>query len=510
MDTLNRLKVNENLQCSDVASYFNEVLRTLEDVHKSNRSADVDALLEKVTEILSLKSESVFYGDILTEIFRFLRNFVAWSVTCQDAVVKNRLLLELAIEQIISLTSLLDMNECSESDLLRLKCAVQFLGNLVTNNSHAKQVIWKKTFPLFRSWLEGRDVSLRKYSAMLFYNCVLDAAVHRDEVLNSHSDGLAIVQLLINCTTKDECEWGLYTIENLLESSTFIDSLYLSVPQDSRLALLDIICEKLAQKSTMDRIPCEIFLFVAKQFEAKADVILTIKENLPNANDAMEPVEVVKFLEVLCLASTKPSYSCHLRECTSLLISSLFLLKSIHVAGKETSNIFTSVERLSLTTRSVENTEMLDHPVNGFKKNLIRLIANLCWRHKVNQDKVRELDGIPLLLDCCKLDARNPFIIQWVVFAIRNLCEDNPENQQLIASMELQGTVDSAVLNEIGVTIELDSEQGKPVLRAANGVSVTREEVADTETKTNDEQKANSATKTREERARDDIRDLMS
>ena len=37
----------------------------------------------------------------------------------------------------------------------------------------------------------------------------------------------------------------------------------------------------------------------------------------------------------------------------------------------------------------------------------------------INISQVREIDGIPLLLDCSPIDANNPIITQWVIFAIR-------------------------------------------------------------------------------------------
>lgn len=51
-----------------------------------------------------------------------------------------------------------------------------------------------------------------------------------------------------------------------------------------------------------------------------------------------------------------------------------------------------------------------------------------------------------------------PVIIQWCVFAIRNLCEDNVENQRLIASMTKRGVVNASVLNQMGLTLEDDAQ----------------------------------------------------
>ena len=55
--------------------------------------------------------------------------------------------------------------------------------------------------------------------------------------------------------------------------------------------------------------------------------------------------------------------------------------------------------------------------------------------------QVREIDGIPLLLDCSAIDERNPFIMQWVIFAIRNLCHGNKENQEQVAKVDSKGII---------------------------------------------------------------------
>lgn len=47
-------------------------------------------------------------------------------------------------------------------------------------------------------------------------------------------------------------------------------------------------------------------------------------------------------------------------------------------------------------------------------------------------------------------------IIQWVILAVRNLCESNEENKSLIASMTKVGVVDSATLREMGLTLDDD------------------------------------------------------
>jgi ataxin-10 len=58
---------------------------------------------------------------------------------------------------------------------------------------------------------------------------------------------------------------------------------------------------------------------------------------------------------------------------------------------------------------------------------------------------------------CCSL-TKLTVIMQWVILAIRNLCENNLENQAVIASMARKGTVDSSVLLEMGLTLHASDE----------------------------------------------------
>ncbi|CAK1542729.1 unnamed protein product [Leptosia nina] len=105
---------------------------------------------------------------------------------------------------------------------------------------------------------------------------------------------------------------------------------------------------------------------------------------------------------------------------------------------------------------SVETVER--HVAFGFKATLVRILANLCWKNQENKRQMRELEVIPVLLDCCNIDARNPLIMQWVIFAVRNLCENCPENQEVISKLTLQGPVDNEVLQEMGLTLHTDSQ----------------------------------------------------
>ena len=68
--------------------------------------------------------------------------------------------------------------------------------------------------------------------------------------------------------------------------------------------------------------------------------------------------------------------------------------------------------------------------------------------------QMRDLETIPLLLDCSSIDGVNPLITQWVIFALRNLTEMNPENRDVLASVEGRGTIDAELAEEFGIKFQ--------------------------------------------------------
>lgn len=52
--------------------------------------------------------------------------------------------------------------------------------------------------------------------------------------------------------------------------------------------------------------------------------------------------------------------------------------------------------------------------------------------------------------------------MQWTILAIRNLCEENLENQEVIRSSTKIGVMDNAILKEMGLTLQ-ENENGKSI-----------------------------------------------
>ena len=74
------------------------------------------------------------------------------------------------------------------------------------------------------------------------------------------------------------------------------------------------------------------------------------------------------------------------------------------------------------------------------------------------QDEIRKRTKILLLLQQCVADEENPFLREWGIWSVRNLLEGNVENQQVVADLEVQGSVDVLELAGLGFKVEVDQQ----------------------------------------------------
>ncbi|XP_014238916.1 uncharacterized protein LOC106660461 [Trichogramma pretiosum] len=320
-----------------------------------------------------------------------------------------------------------------------------------------------------------------------------------DKSFHDSMDMIKLTKKLMKSTISDVyVAWD--TLSILLQKSYYLRDIYDKIEEDKdkdkdenkdkdekkkeeyeggKLHLLDIIYQEVS--SNVHKVGDEkkfilhedVVEYLSDKFKRNCDIILNTKDGkLKN----IEPTEVSIILDILGILTSNPNgdEAIKLRDDRSLLISSTYLLKAIQMVGKEPNNFFTPIQKLSELSLADnydccrdDKTESADHvcartikthPAYGFKVGLIRLIGNLVYQHEKNQNLVRENQGIPLLLDCCNLDARNPLIIQWTTLAIRNLLENNKENQEIIRKSVKIGQIDSATMRELGLTLNENSD----------------------------------------------------
>ncbi|KAL1377672.1 hypothetical protein pipiens_016103 [Culex pipiens pipiens] len=128
------------------------------------------------------------------------------------------------------------------------------------------------------------------------------------------------------------------------------------------------------------------------------------------------------------------------------------LLRQLQTLGKtDRDNIFAPVQSIGEILKVKQGTSELNIEQDisySLKSALVKALANLSYRNKKNQNLAREMDIMAAILDCANLDARNPLIKEWSILAIRNLCEDNLENQKFVASLTKVGDAENSLITE--------------------------------------------------------------
>lgn len=155
-------------------------------------------------------------------------------------------------------------------------------------------------------------------------------------------------------------------------------------------------------------------------------------------------------------------------EDDDLVAHIIILLREICKTSQIKNEMKASSQTASNTTGSPGGSAQEIQQTNGhhqlashhLRRDLIRLTGNLCFKNRSIQDKVRILEGIPLIMESCNIDDANPFMQQWALFTIRNLCDGNLKNQKEIAKLEKLGVADSPVLRSMGLSA-VEDDQGK-------------------------------------------------
>ncbi|NWW94637.1 ATX10 protein, partial [Rhynochetos jubatus] len=150
-----------------------------------------------------------------------------------------------------------------------------------------------------------------------------------------------------------------------------------------RVTLLELVMAKASEKNLVTSEEINVFMaladFLAGCFQEKCEVVLKLTSTA-DAEDE-EALVTVRLLDVLCEMTSNNGHLEHLQALPGLLETAIDTLRLTHLAGKQAVNIFTA-------THVLTGQEEISHPAVGFKSHLIRLIGNLCYKNKENQDKV--------------------------------------------------------------------------------------------------------------------------
>lgn len=109
--------------------------------------------------------------------------------------------------------------------------------------------------------------------------------------------------------------------------------------------------------------------------------------------------------------------------------------------------------------------------IPNFKRDCITIISCLSHNHETVQDQIRELGGIPLVLAQCQIDDMNPYLREHATYCVRNLLENNPENQAFVDALKPVGIQQNKDLHEMGYEAQLrDGKVGLTKITSINDI----------------------------------------
>lgn len=187
-------------------------------------------------------------------------------------------------------------------------------------------------------------------------------------------------------------------------------------------------------------------------FQVKSDCIL---KTVTTYVDQINPDIVVVLIDILSTAVTQKKYLNLLNESHSLFLNVGCLLQMLHKIGQSSdSSIFTPIQKLDAVAPVGKYDPGFEKEISfNLKTKLVKCLANLLHKNPRNQELVREMEFLPCILECTNADARNPLIKEWSVLAIKNLCEDNLENQKIIENLTKIKNAENPMLKEMGLDV---------------------------------------------------------
>ncbi|XP_075409616.1 ataxin-10 [Tenrec ecaudatus] len=440
-----------------------EALRALTALFKEQRNRETAprSIFQRVLGILKKSSHDIELAcrepsqaenlgsslQLITECFRCLRNACIECALNQDSI-RNLDTIAVAVDLILLFR---ELQTEQESLLTAFRCGLQFLGNVASRNEESQSAVWARAFPeLFFTCLNHHDKKIVAYCSMIMFT-TLNAERMRElqENLNVAIGVIEAHQM------QPESEWPFLVVtDHFLKDPELVKAMFAKLSNQERVTFLDLMIAKILSDDSLATDDVPVFLshaeLMAGAFVDNCRSVLKLTSEHQTEDEEVRAI--IRLLDVLCEMTANNDLLVYLQGYPGLLDRVIDLLRLVHIAGKDTTSLFAAAGCIK-AERDISSV------ADGFKSHLIRLIGNLCYKNKENQDKVNDLDGIPLILDSCGIDDNNPFLTQWVVYAIRNLTEDNSRNQNLIAEMEQQGLASASALTKMGFEVEKQGEK---------------------------------------------------
>ncbi|GMH42401.1 hypothetical protein BSKO_10320 [Bryopsis sp. KO-2023] len=388
-----------------------------------------------------------------------------------------------------------DENSEAGGELRALRAGTQFLANMSTASEACSSAIWKEFFPV--GFLQLAKVKLWHIIGPLC-TCLVSCARSSKQfssALCSRAGTPILSELLdfgrrVEGTENErfgENEWLLMLVGRLVYCEGLLDEMFANLHSESdpqcKMGISQLhLLQFLAIPDVLDWVPEDensgegMYKAFASVFQIAKNLTLMLMEpgaSSANATEALEPAfMVLKNLSCLDQNTLRENGRDVVSEvCESGLVK--WLLDCLRALGSiknprtpPEAGVVDDAKGGGDFTARMEGLDLAEGvpvatPYVGFRTDIVAILSNVVFRRPGIQNMVLKLEGVPLLLNQCQVDDVSPLVREWAVWAIRNLCEDNLEIQNMVRGLEVQGVVKSEELDRLGIKIEVDRSTGK-------------------------------------------------
>ncbi|CAA2994473.1 ataxin-10 [Olea europaea subsp. europaea] len=465
------------LVASDSSTLEKALVRLIEISRTPDGRSDLaskNALVPTLTLCQSLCSPPSRHFLLLS--LKLLRNLCAGEIDNQNLFIEQT-----GVGIVSSIFNAVVLASGSDYEIIRL--SLQLLGNVSLAGEEHQLAVWQHFFPLeFLEIAKVRSKETCDPLCMVIYTC---CEGNNERMIELFTDqGLQLVVEIIRTATLDgfKEDWLKLLLSTIcLDKSYFapiFSKLFLVSSAenfDSDIStgnhfggehafLLSVLSEILNERIMDVTVSNDFALSVLGIFRkvvGVVDFVETPKSGLPTA---LAEVDVLGYSltilrDVCACGGVKGSNEDVSGDLVDVLVSSglIELLLSL-LRDLEPPLIIRKTMRQSENQEATMSSLSKRCPYKGFRRDVVAIIGNCSYRRKHVQSKIREQDGILLLLQQCVSDEDNPFLREWGIWSVRNILEGNRENQQVVANLELQGSVDVPEIAQLGLRVEVDPE----------------------------------------------------
>ncbi|KAH6755814.1 hypothetical protein C2S53_009086 [Perilla frutescens var. hirtella] len=476
--------VLEQLLVASNSSTLKESLACLIESAKTSDDRLDLACKQIIIPVLRLcQSPLLLSADDLFSSIKLLRNLCAGEIINQNLFIQQN-------GVFIILTLINSMGLVSGSDNRTLHMVLQLLGNVSLAGEQHRDVVWHQVFPL--GFLDIARVQSKETCdtlCMVIYTCVEGNSKRSIELLGDA--GLDIVVEIIRTVTivGFRERWVILLLFKICFEDSYFSSFFSKLSpvaeaknSDKNVSLMnnfgaeqalllrilsEILNEQLGDIAVSNDL--SLFLFgILRNAVGIVDFSTRGKSPLPTGS---ADVDVMGY----SLSILRDISACHGPDVTNqdeeedavdMLVSAglikflITLLRDLEPPA--------IIRKAMVHNNNKDNSTSLPSkyqcPYRGFRRDVVSIIGNCSYRKKHVQDEIREQDGILLFLQHCVTDEDNPFLREWGIWSMRNIFEGNEENQKLVAQLELQRSVDTPDISELGLRVEVDPKTRRPKL----------------------------------------------